>query len=306
MGGSRWDNNDWKSYAKVNSYATKSMDDIFTSRKINNYLDPKNISVRESRDSDANPNSTAIIVGLDVTGSMGHLAETIAKKGLNTLITEIYNRKPVTDPHILIMGIGDADAGDKAPLQATQFEADLKLIEQLERIFIEHGGGGNNYESYILAWFFAARKTSTDCLEKRGKKGYLFTIGDEEPTPSLTSVAANVIGETIQSDISAKELLAIVSRQYEVFHIIIEEGNHACAHGPKVKTAWTNLLGQRALPLSDHTKLAEVIVSAIQAVEGVDHDTIHKSWDGNTGLVVSKAITGLTKMTTNNDGIVRL
>jgi len=39
---------------------------------------------------------------------------------------------------------------------------------------------------------------------------------------------------------------------------------------------------------------------------GVDHDTIHKSWDGNTGLVVSKAITGLTKMTTNNDGIVRL
>ena len=30
------------------------------------------------------------------------------------------------------------------------------------------------------------KKTSIDCFEKRGKKGYLFTIGDEQLPPTLT------------------------------------------------------------------------------------------------------------------------
>ena len=34
-------------------------------------------------------------------------------------------------------------------------------------------------ESYELALYFAAYKTSCDAWEKRQKKGYLFTLGDE-------------------------------------------------------------------------------------------------------------------------------
>ena len=52
-------------------------------------LNPFGIAVRESRDSDLNPQSNAIIVGLDVTGSMGMIADALARKGLGTMVEEI-------------------------------------------------------------------------------------------------------------------------------------------------------------------------------------------------------------------------
>ena len=38
-------------------------------------------------------------------------------------------------------------------------------------------------ESYELAMYFMARHTALDCHEKRGKRGYLFIIGDEMAYP---------------------------------------------------------------------------------------------------------------------------
>jgi hypothetical protein len=91
-------------------------------------LNPAKIKMRESRDSDDNLPSTPIIVGIDVTGSMGVLAETLVKRGLKPLFEEILDRKPVTDPHVMAMAIGDAWC-DRAPLQVTQFEADISVAE---------------------------------------------------------------------------------------------------------------------------------------------------------------------------------
>ena len=129
MGSSRMDPRDWDRYASTTR--SKSTAAIYTSRGINPDLDPRGITVRESCDSDVNPNSTPIIIALDVTGSMGMLADNMVKHGLGTLFEEIYTRKPVPDPHIMLMAVGDAEAGDSAPLQATQFEADLKQSRQL-------------------------------------------------------------------------------------------------------------------------------------------------------------------------------
>ena len=50
---------------------------------------------------------------------------------------------------------------------------------------LEGGGGGQMRESYELAMYFMARHTSLDCHEKRGKRGYLFIIGDEMPYPNV-------------------------------------------------------------------------------------------------------------------------
>lgn len=297
MGSTRYDPGAWSTYSTTKGTATKSASAIYSSRLAES-VDPKKIKLRESCDSTANPLSTAIAVALDVTGSMDPVLEAMAKQGLNTLMTAIYERKPVTDPHLMYMAIGDIEC-DHAPLQATQFEAGAELLAQsLESLYLEHGGGGNMYESYALAWLFAARKTSIDCFKKRSKKGYLFTIGDELPTPRLEKeYLESKCGIIVEADIDPKALLTEVSRQWEVFHLIVEEGTN---YTDRVRPAWTKLLGQRAIPLSDHTKMAEVIVSTIQVVEGADAKAVAGSWDGSTAIVVGKAIKDLTS--TKKDG----
>lgn len=109
FGGGSWSDKDWTSYSSARSYSSPktTVDHIYTSRTvkdvINKGLDPKVVKLRESRDSEDNPLSTALIVALDVTGSMGRVLNVMARKGLPTLAEEIYNRKPITNPHIMCM-----------------------------------------------------------------------------------------------------------------------------------------------------------------------------------------------------------
>ena len=287
MGGARWDEDDWKRASGAT--AGKRTEDIFTASGMHPKLNPYGV-VRESRDSLVNPNSNAIIIGLDVTGSMGIIADAMAREGLGVLVEEILKRKPVSDPHILACGIGDSYCDD-APLQITQFEADIRIADQLKMIWLEKGGGGNSHEGYHLPWYFAAQHTQIDCFEKRGKKGYLFTVGDEEPPEELLAEHAKAIfGDSLQRNLSVAELLTLVSRMYHVFHVVVEEGNYARAYLPQVLKKWNKLLGQRVLRLKDYRRLAEVVVSAMEVNEGRDRELVAKSWSGDTSVVVAHAL----------------
>ena len=287
MGGARWNEDDWKHASSATR--GRRTDEIFTSAGMHPSLNPYGV-VRESRDSLANPESNAIIIGLDVTGSMGMIADAMAREGLGTLVEEILKRKPVSDPHILACGIGDSYYDD-APLQVTQFEADIRIADQLKMIWLEKGGGGNSHEGYHLPWYFAAQRTQIDCFEKRNRKGYLFTVGDEEPPLELLATqAAAIFGDSLQRDLSTDELLTMVSRMYHVFHVVVEEGSHARHHLSTVLDKWRRLLGQRVLRLKDYRRLAEVVVSAIEVNEGRDRDEVARSWSGETSAVVAHAL----------------
>lgn len=274
MGMSSWTGDTRKAYAtRSASASTKSRNEIFQSRAIKKEFDPKNITLRESCDSDVNPNANAIIVGLDVTGSMGFIAEHIAKKGLGPLVESVIDHKVVSDPHFMMMGIGDINY-DRAPLQATHFEADMKIADQLEEIWLEGGGGGNRFESYDLAWAFAANKTRIDCFDKRNVKGYLFTIGDElPPTSPSRQVLKEEMGISLQADLDAKQHLEAAQERYNVFHVCVREGSQG---GQYAK--WQELLGKRAIYLSNHRYISEVITSVMQVNEGVDTETVIAQW----------------------------
>lgn len=294
MGYGTFDSASWSSYTTSRGYtASSTAKDLYKSTTVKKEFEPVGITYRESCDSEEHPNSTPIILGLDVTGSMNRVLETISKK-LNVLITEIYEREPVKDPQVMIMAFGDVEC-DRHPLQVSQFESDIRIAEQLNDIYFERGGGGNDGESYTLPWYFAARHTKIDSFEKHGKKGFLFTIGDE---PYLTNISAEAIkefvGDDIQSSLSAEELLAEVSRQYEVYHLMIEEGSGMRWGKDEVVDKWTKLLGQRAILVSDCTKIPEIIVSILEVASGKDAKEVVDSWDGTTSVAVSKAISGLT------------
>lgn len=292
MGGGKWTSNDWAGYTRSRNITNQStVDQIYTSKSMKAALNPHGIKYRESCHSEDNPCSTAVIVGLDVTGSMGYLSEEIAKGALHTFVTEVYDKKPITDPHVLIAAIGDAYSDD-APLQVTQFEADIRLAEQLTSIYFEGFGGGNGGESYLALWYFAARHTKIDCFEKDGRKGFLFTIGDEPNHGKLTrQQIKKIFGDDVERDLTAEELLAEVSRQYEVFHLCV--GNYAHYHSLKL---WRQLLTERAMEVTDVSKIPEIMESTMEVISGKDVDTVSSQWNGDTALVVKTAIGGLTNV----------
>jgi len=289
MGGGRWSDSDWSTYS-MKSVAGKTTNEVYSRRDSKKEYLPKDIKVRESRDSADNPESNAIILGLDVTGSMSPVLDGLIRTGIPTLMTEIYARKPVKSPQILMAALGDVMC-DSTPLQVTQFESDIRIAEQLQGIYLECGGGGNNSESYHLPWYFAAMHTSIDCFENRGKKGYLFTFGDEMPPGDLTpEQVRSVFGYSSEESLSINKILDMASEKYEVFHLILKEGSYARSHN--VMPAWVKLLGQRAIPVNDATKLAEIIVSLIQINEGENKVDVVNSWAGDKSLAVRTAVEG--------------
>jgi hypothetical protein len=289
MGHGGWTSRDWDDFKTTNTTG-RATAAIFTSRGMPRDMDPKYITVRESRDSADNPNSTPIILALDVTGSMGVIADTLAREGLGVLVQQILDRKPLSDPHIMVMGVGDA-AFDQAPLQISQFEADIRIADQLKQIYLEHGGGGNHFESYNFPWYFAARKTDIDSIAKRGQKGLLFTFGDEEcPMELKAEHIRHFIGDDVQTDISTTDLLAMVQQKYDVFHVVVEQGSHARSNRDRVYNSWNSVLPQgRIVPLKDYAKVAEVVVSVLEVHAGRDVASVVRSWDGGTALVVAEA-----------------
>ena len=245
--------------------------ELFQQKEVQDAFNPRYNKIRESRDSTDSPESTPIIIGFDVTGSMGYLAEEIAKNAMHKTVTQIYEKKPVSNPHILCAAIGDVT--DKAPLQVTQFEADIRIQKQLLDLWLE-GGGGDAPESFNLLWYFAAFHTRTDAYEKRGKKGILFTIGDASTHPGISGTAiAKIFGDPVK-DWTNEELLARVSEQYEVYHIIV----NSCSN--VVFAGWNRLLPGRVATLNrrEVKYLAEVILSILQVVSGKSQKAVLAQW----------------------------
>jgi hypothetical protein len=289
MGNSRWNDDDWKTASAKTRGLSQS--EIFNSSSLKKEMDPRGIKLRESRDSAANPNSTPIILALDETGSMGDIAVYLAKDGLGTLVQQILDRKPVSDPHIMVMGVGDVRS-DRAPLQVSQFEADIRIADQLKELYLEGNGGGNGSESYTLPWYFAAQKTDIDCV-KHGRKGLLFTFGDEPCPPPLTRAQIKqFIGDTPQQDFTAKELYEMVSEKYDVFHVVIEQGSGINRYGKStVYDSWNDVLPKgRVISATDYTKIPQIITSVMEVHAGKAPQDVIDSWQGADRKVVQTAL----------------
>lgn len=205
--------------AETSGYYTKSAEETFSARNISKEMNPFNITLRESRDSEEHPESFPIIIALDVTGSMGRIPHDLLKTGLPRIMESII-RAGIQHPQVLFLAIGDHEC-DQAPLQVGQFESSDELLDHwLTSVYIEGGGGGNAGESYALAWLFASRYTETDSFVKRGRKGVLITIGDE-PTLDYYSdgTQRRIFGDGIYSNMRAAQLLNDAMKTYECYHI---------------------------------------------------------------------------------------
>lgn len=264
---------------------------IFTQSGMFQNFDPAVIKLpREALDSAMSPHSRGLIFAEDVTGSMGRYLLSLIQTQFPKLIKEVLNRFSF-NPHIMFMGIGDVAAGDIAPLQVTQFESDLRMLEQLEKLWLEKHGGNNPFESYILAWYFAAKYCKMDCYDKRGEKGFIFTFGDEEPTPRLTaSELRTVFGDRPDLDkrtVSSTDCLEMVSEKFYPYHIILHGSNYYACEISK----WRDLLDGHACDLEDYDCLPDLVCAIIDMYEGHSKtEVIEKIEDSHTRHVVRNAL----------------
>jgi len=228
-------------------------------------LDPNGVVLRESRDTDEHPTSLAIAVLFDVTGSMGHVPRVLQTK-LPKLLGLLLRKGYVEHPQILFGAIGDATV-DRVPLQVGQFESDNRMDDNLGAIFLEGGGGGQMTESYELALYFMARHTSLDCLEKRGRRGYLFIVGDEMAYPQVNRrEVRNVIGDDLRENVRLEAIVAEARRKYDVYYMLPEGSSYA--GDPRVLEFWQRLLGQNVIQLDDLDAVCETIALTIGLGEG--------------------------------------
>jgi hypothetical protein len=257
-------------------------------------LDPKDIGIRESRDSAEHPTSLAIAVLFDVTGSMRAVPQVLQTK-LPELFGLILRKGYTEHPQILFGAVGDATC-DRVPLQLGQFESDNRMDDDLGNILLEGGGGGQMTESYELALYAMARHTSIDCHEKRGRRGYLFLIGDEMPYGRVKAhEVRRVLGDELAEDIPISRIVAELKRTFDIYYILPAGASYV--GNPEVLGFWRKLLGQNVIELDDLDAVCETIAltvglgeEAIDLAEGLDDlDDIGSA----AGASVGKALAAL-------------
>jgi len=259
-------------------------------RKVHPALDPRD-ALRESRDSAEHPQSTPIAVLFDVTGSMGHVPRVLQSK-LPQLLGLLLRQGYAKDPQVMFGAIGDATC-DRVPLQVGQFESDNRMDDDLGRIVLEGGGGGQMMESYELALYFMARHTATDSWDKRGRRGYLFIIGDELAYPAVkTAEVSRLIGDGLGEDMPVRQMVDEVTARWDTYYLL-PAGSHY-AGNRKVLDFWRGLLGQNADELDDLDAVCETIALTVGLGEqAIDLDAGLRDLDraGSTATrTVSKAL----------------
>jgi hypothetical protein len=222
-------------------------------------LNPKNV-MRECCDSEEHPNTLPVILALDVTGSMGNAATKTAQT-LNDIMTHLYEAEMDEDIEFCIMGIGDL-AYDRSPIQISQFESDIRIAENLDKIYFENGGGGNWYESYTAAWYMGLKHCKLDCW-KRGKKGLIITMGDEPINPYLPKdPLCESTGDTLQDKIETKDLYKEAIKKFDLVHFCIKSGNYP--DQDEQKESFEKVIGSQNVYVSDVGSLHKKIIKVIQ------------------------------------------
>jgi len=247
--------------------AQKTKNSGFTANKICDEFDPAKVNTRFSRRGPFNDfrDVITVLIGLDVTGSMGKIPKALLTGGLGSLMVDLQKKfnRPNENIQLCFGGIGDGKPGvDDAPWQAGHFESDIRVANQLSKLWLEGGGGGNGGESYHYVWYYAANKTHLNYVEQDKRKGILITIGDDKVHPVLTAYEIKkwLDPQYEGVDIKNKVLLKAVRAQYHVYHIVVTDGG---AYRNSTTTHWTDLLdSEHVIPTKSnavHLAIADIV-----------------------------------------------
>lgn len=211
-----------------------------------------------------------LVVVTDGTGSMGEFPETIFKK-LPLLDDGVKDY--LDDPAISYAMVGDAGY-DRYPLQVQPFGLGKEMVDRLNNLVIEGGGGGNKTESYELAALYYARNVEMP----NATKPVLIFICDEgvehlvNPDRALTCAKVE-LSEKLTTGALFKEL----AQKYSVYCIrkhymhsgAYLDGDKRVGLNATIHKQWEDLIGEERVALLDDPKrVVDVILGLLAAETG--------------------------------------
>ena len=203
-----------------------------------------------------------LVIVVDGTGSMGEFPEVIFKKlPLLDLGIEDY----LEDCEISFAMIGDA-AGDKYALQVQNFTKGKGLVESLNKLVIEKGGGGNECESYDLAAAYYAR----NCEMPKATKPVLIYVSDEGIYSTLNKDWAKDHAKVdIEKAIKTRELFDELKSKFSVYCIRKHygggvDGEQMTGSNLAIHKQWQEYVGaDRIAILNDPNRIVDVIFGLV-------------------------------------------
>lgn len=211
----------------------------------------------------------AAVLVVDVTGSMREWPKLIFEK-LPTLYNEANVALQGIDPKELgedsdieqklelsIIAIGDAK-GDSRPLQVVDFCKGSDLVDKVNELYPEGGGGGNIVESYDLAAYFLANHCETpNCA-----KPICIIAGDEGFYDKVSKrYVRDLIGDKLETDLDTIVVLNELKEKFDVY-ILRPEPMYDAGTYKGIQKQWEDAIGaQRVLRMEDPRRLVDCIIA---------------------------------------------
>ncbi|KAH3744605.1 hypothetical protein Pelo_14017 [Pelomyxa schiedti] len=219
----------------------------------------------------------AVVVALDMTGSMGTWSKIIYDK-LPMFFGQLQMQGYLHDPAISFAAIGDALVDTSGALQVTPFAQGGDIDTHMGKLWLREAnhppyglihirsGGGNRVESYDLCAAYYALKTTV-----RGK-GFFFITGDESiPALLQGSIIRQHLGLE-HEDMPAKEIFRLLRQKYNVYFIrkMCTDTFYAPLDrmNQEVEESWAPVVGERVIILNDPKAVVDVMLGVIAVVNG--------------------------------------
>lgn len=121
------------------------------------------------------------------------------------------------------------------------------------------------FESYTAAWKFAVTQTDLDCW-KRGKRGIIITMGDEQINPYIPEEQYRNVTGVKCDKINTDDLYKEIKGKYDVYHLIVNhfgDTDRARVYTDTVYDSWKQVISDSKVSIVKVDEIKDKIVEII-------------------------------------------
>ncbi len=214
----------------------------------------------------------ALVLVVDVTGSMKKRPEELFKKAptliaeSNTAIqglklNEIQSGQSTVEDRLemAVIAVGDATV-DRFGLQVVNFSKGSELVNKINTIFPEGGGGAGTRESYELAAYYVLKHCHTPNVPE-GVKPLVVFIGDERFYSQVNPAQVKaLIGDDLAAPLESTQVMKELNEKFDVM-ILRPEESYTAEEYAIIHKQWEDIFGQRVRRMDDASRFVDTIIA---------------------------------------------